>query len=123
MMQTFLEPIDSPAAKDPLMLQALALCHERFIQTMALELVQIKNGNTLSPVRVEEVESVMRSLGLDEILQEAKATTADSSRRKRYSVKPHRPKQKYTDEDLAEQEKLLASSLEQMQKEESSSNG
>ena len=89
-------------------LEAANRLHERFVAKMSELLAETDR------VRTQEVESAMKQLQLQTVLQKALSTKPDTSKRKsKLAVNKNK---KWTDEDLDAQEKLFASSKEKMNK-------
>lgn len=127
-MQSFLEqlgesdPAAAQAAANPSIVQAVTLCHERFLHVVAAELVAGAPEGKTRRVNARHVDAAMRELGMDEVLQEAIAAENRSRPKKDDSKKAAKGKRKknyktkqWTEEELQEQERLLASSKDRMQ--------
>jgi len=124
LMQSFLQNQlgETVAASSPAFVEAVTLCHERFLHVVAAELASASQGDAgVQRVTASHVEAAMRELGMEDLLQEAKtAIAANSGGRKNAQPskamrkKKNRSKQ-FTEEEIAEQERLLASSKDKVE--------
>ena len=123
-MQSFLQNQlgETVAASSPAFVEAVTLCHERFLHVVAAELASASQGDAgVQRVTASHVEAAMRELGMEDLLQEAKtAIAANSGGRK--SAQPSKATRKkknrskqFTEEEIAEQERLLASSKDKLE--------
>jgi len=134
LMQSFLQKINTSSssssstttngADDPAFVEALSLCHERFLHVLAAELAS-NNTNTanggVQRIAAPHVEAAMQALGMEDLLQEAQHACNNHDRAKpkkppgRTSTKSkkHQARQ-FTEEELALQERLLASSKDKV---------
>lgn len=132
-MQSFLQQLrqqlgegqqqeENDQEEDPSFVQALALCHERFLHVLAAELVAgHSQSRGVQRIGASHVEAAMRELGMEDLLQQAQLLIQQgidkntSSRRSR-NTSSHKSKKKrqFTDAEIAEQERLLASSKDKL---------
>ena len=130
LMQSFLQDQlgETAMADDPAFVEAMTLCHERFVRVVAAKLASsaaaattpsgAAAGGGVQRVGASHVEIAMRELGMEDLLREARAAIAASNKGSRKSGKqPRKATRKrknrareFTDEEIAEQERLLASS-------------
>lgn len=89
-------------------MEALVLCHERFLNTLTSELIATAPANSFY-VKGDDVEKALNELGLPHLLEPAMEAAADSK-------PPAKKKRKgsFTAEDKNLQEKLLADSRERV---------
>jgi len=124
LMQSFLQNQlgETVAASSPAFVQAVTLCHERFLHVVAAELASASQGDAgVQRVTASHVEAAMRELGMEDLLQEAKTVIAANSGGRKNAQpskatrkKKNRSKQ-FTEEEIAEQERLLASSKDKVE--------
>jgi hypothetical protein len=99
----------------PLLVQAMVQCQERFVQVIAAQLVadfSTKEDAKVHRVGESQVHAALRALGMDDISAETQRLQQATGPRER---PPKRKKQPlWTGEEIAEQERLLASSKERM---------
>jgi len=131
LMQSFLQKTKTSSstttsndADYPAFVEALSLCHERFLHVLAAELAS-NNTNTanggVQRIAAPHVEAAMQALGMEDLLQEAQHACNNHDRAKpkkppgRTSTKSkkHQARQ-FTEEELALQERLLASSKDKV---------
>jgi hypothetical protein len=99
-------------------LHALVLCHERFMQVVASELVVTmsksgwENNDKLSYVSNNHISLTMKSLGLFDLVPEAQAAVQELADKKKSAKLSGKKKKKgtWTEAELQEQERLLAQS-------------
>lgn len=106
---------------NPRLVQTILRCHDRFIQVVAAELAVTNMQSTSLKIKSTEVnrigeshvEIAMKKIGLNNVLLEAKdcGVHIENSSNRRKTSKYRRTKQ-WTEEQIDEQERLLASSKE-----------
>ena len=106
---------------DPVFVKALMLCHERFLHVVAAELVAAHRakgdaaggGGGIHRINASSVEAAMQELGMGDLLQQAQQSLqrAGSCHTKKASKRQRKTKSRqFTEEQIEEQERLLASS-------------
>jgi hypothetical protein len=99
----------------PLLIQAMVQCQERFIQVVAAQLLVESSSKEDTSVRrlgESQVHTALRALGMEDVLTETQRLQQSAAPRER---PPKRKKQpQWSGEEIAEQERLLASSKERM---------
>ena len=122
-MQSFLkhpELLGEDSNPNPALLHALTLCHERFLHVVAAELVVSHrrstedasgdaSGEGIRRIGAGSVEVAMRELGMEDLLQQAQQSLQSSSK-KISKAQTKKKRRQFTDEQIAEQERLLESS-------------
>ena len=124
-MQSFLqqpELLGEDCNPDPVFVQALMLCHERFLHVVAAELVAAHRskgdaagggGGGIHRINASSVEVAMRELGMEDLLQQAQQsmqTTSSCTTKAMSKGQRKRKNRQFTEEQIEEQERLLASS-------------
>ena len=106
-----------------LFVKALMLCHERFLHVVAAELVAAHRakgdaaggGGGIHRINASSVEAAMQELGMGDLLQQAQQSllqrAGSSCHTKKASKRQRKTKSRqFTEEQIEEQERLLASS-------------
>lgn len=129
----------SSSSSNPLLLSAVTRCHERFLRVVAAELAATAaaavasscgddGGGGVRRVNRSHVEAALRGLGMDDILREALESAASeqpaivttaagvlsTTTSSKWKRKQDRRTKQWSEEELAEQERLLASSKQRM---------
>jgi len=108
--------------EDPSFVQSLTLCHERFLHVLAAELAagHAQNGG-VQRIGASHVEAAMRELGMEDLVQEAQQliqqaddNNTSNSRSRKTTTHKSKKKRQFTDAEIAEQERLLASSKDKL---------
>lgn len=99
---------------------AIARCHERFLHVVAAELAAGKDQEKINRVGPLQVQVAMKELGMDSVSHEAAAATmtttstaAPSSNK--WKRKQERRTKQWSQDEVAQQERLLASSKDKLQ--------
>lgn len=99
----------------PLLVQAMVQCQERFVQLIAAQLatdVSSRDGANIRRLGESQVHAALQTLGMADILTEAQRLQQAMAPKEKLPKRKKQPQ--WSGEEIAEQERLLASSKEKM---------